>query len=66
MASDGGADYFPMSIGNRWIYRRPGMDERYVAKECYEVAFQKDSKYYIDHYTYAYFSGTEEEYDSLS
>jgi RNA polymerase sigma-70 factor (ECF subfamily) len=61
----GGDDYFPLSIGNRWIYRWPGMDERYVAKEYYEVAFQKDSKYYIDHYTYAYFSGTEEEYDAL-
>ena len=62
---DGGDDYFPLSVGNRWVYWWPGLDERYVAKACYEVAFRKHSRYYIDHYSYAYFSGSKEEYDAL-
>lgn len=58
-------DYFPLSVGNRWIYRWIGLDERYVAKDCYEVPVQKDNVYYVDHYAYAYFSGSKEEYDAL-
>jgi predicted DNA-binding protein YlxM (UPF0122 family) len=62
---DEGDDYFPLSVGNRWIYHWPGLDERYIAKDHYEVAVQKDNVYYIDHYAYAYFSGSKEEYDAL-
>ena len=62
---DGGSDYFPLSVGNRWIYRWCGIDERYVTKEYYEVAGERDRLCYIDHYAYAYFSGSKEEYDAL-
>jgi RNA polymerase sigma-70 factor (ECF subfamily) len=62
---DVGSDYFPLAIGNKWTYRWCGIDERYVTKGYYEVAGEKDGIYYLDHYAYAYFSGTKEEYDSL-
>lgn len=61
----GRGDYFPLSVGNRWVYRWCDVDERYVAKSSYEVSVQKDNRYYIDHYAYAYFSGSQEEYDAL-
>ena len=62
---DGVEDYFPLSLGNRWVYRWCDVDERYVNKSSYEVTVQKDNRYYIDHYAYAYFSGSKEEYDTL-
>ena len=63
---DGGEDYFPLSLGNRWVYRWRDVDERYVTKSSYEVSVQKNDMYYIDHYAYAYFSGSQKEYDALS
>ena len=62
---DGGSDYFPLSVGNKWIYRWCGIDERYATKSYYEVAGQKDDVFYLDNYTYTYFSGSKEEYDAL-
>jgi RNA polymerase sigma factor (sigma-70 family) len=57
--------YFPLSIGNRWVYYYPSLDQRYVTKDCYEVAVQKGNVYYIDHYGYSYFPGDKEGYDAL-
>jgi RNA polymerase sigma-70 factor (ECF subfamily) len=62
---DGGDDYFPLSIGNRWIYHSHCKQEGYITKDCCEVATRSDDVYYIDNYSYVYFSGTEEEYKSL-
>lgn len=58
-------DYFPLSVGNRWVYCCPELDERYIARDSYMVAVQKEDRYYIDHYGYIYFSGSKEEYDAL-
>ena len=60
------SDYFPLSVGNKWTYRWCGIDERYVNKCYYEVAGNNGNIYYLDHYAYAYFSGSKEEYDSLA
>ena len=58
-------NYFPLSIGNRRVYYWSSLDQRYVTKDCYEVAVQKGNVYYIDHYGYSYFPGDKEEYDAL-
>jgi tetratricopeptide (TPR) repeat protein len=60
------SDYFPLSVGNKWTYRSCGIDERYVNKIYYEVAGNNGNIYYLDHYAYAYFSGSKDEYDNLS
>jgi len=71
---DGNGSYFPLAVGNRWVYRWCDVDERYVAKASYKVAIKKDygfyedqkgDRFYIDHHAYAYFSGSKEEYDAL-
>lgn len=62
---DGNSDYFPLEVGNKWLYRWCGIDERYVTKCSYEVGYQDGNKYYLDHYAYAYFNGSQEEYDAL-
>ncbi len=62
---NGGDDYFPLSIGNRWIYHSHCAHEGYITKDCCEVATRSGDVYYIDNYAYVYFSGTEEEYKSL-
>ncbi len=61
---NGNGDYFPISVGNRWVHRWCGVDERYVTKSCHEVAVQEGDKYYID--AYSYFSDSQEEYDALA
>jgi len=62
---EGNSDYFPLSVGNKWLYRWCEADERYVTKCSYEVGYQDGSKYYLDNYAYAYFDGSQEEYDAL-
>lgn len=62
---NGGNDYFPLSIGNRWIYHSHCAHEGYITKDCCEVAARSGNVYYIDNYAYVYFSGTEEKYKSL-
>lgn len=63
--ADGGDDYFPLSVGYKWVYRWTGLDKRYISKDYYEVAVQKDNIYYLDHHACSYFSGSEEEYQAL-
>lgn len=62
---DGRDDYFPLSVGNKWVYRWTGLDERYISRDYHEVAVQKSNIYYLDHHAYSYFSGSEEEYQTL-
>ncbi|MFC1715178.1 sigma-70 family RNA polymerase sigma factor [Candidatus Poribacteria bacterium] len=71
---NGASSYFPLAVGNRWIYHWCDVDERYVAQASYEVAVKKDDgfyedqkgdRFYIDHYAYAYFSGSAKEYEEL-
>jgi hypothetical protein len=58
---NGDRDYFPLAIGNWWEYRPVGIDERYVTKDRFEVIDREENTYFISHYQYAYFCGTEEE-----
>jgi RNA polymerase sigma-70 factor (ECF subfamily) len=62
---NGGGDYFPLSIGNRWIYHSHCAHEGYITRDCCEVAARSGDVYYIDNYAYVYFAGTEEKYKSL-
>ena len=54
---DDSKDYFPLSVGNRWVYRWLyywPLDERYIFRDCYEVGAKRRNVYYIDHCGYAY------------
>ena len=62
---DGGDDYFPLSIGNRWIYHSHCAHEGYITKDCCEIAARSGDVYYIDNYAYVYFSGSNNEYEAL-
>lgn len=62
---DGDGDYFPLTVGNWWEYRPVGIDKRYVTKDRYEVIDREENTYFISHYQYAYFLGTEEERQQL-
>ena len=63
---DGDGDYFPLAVGNWWEYRPVGVDERYVTKDRFEVIDREENTYFISHYQYAYFLGTEEERHQLT
>jgi RNA polymerase sigma-70 factor (ECF subfamily) len=58
---NGDGDYFPLTIGNWWEYHPVGIDERYVTKDRFEVIDKEENTYFISHYQYAYFTGSEEE-----
>lgn len=61
-------DYFPLSVGNRWVYRWLyywPLNERYIFRDRYEVGEKRRNVYYIDHCGYAYFSGGMEEYEAI-
>jgi hypothetical protein len=65
---DESKDYFPLSVGNRWVYRWLyywPLDERYIFRDCYEVGEKRRNVYYVDHCGYAYFSGSMEEYEAI-
>ena len=63
---DGDGDYFPLAVGNWWEYRPVGVDERYVTKDRFEVIDKEENTYFLSHYQYAYFLGTEEERHQLA
>jgi len=58
---NGDGDYFPLAVGNWWEYRPVGVDERYMTKDQFEVIDREAHTYFISHYQYAYFCGSEEE-----
>ena len=63
---NGGEYYFPLAVGNWWEYRPVGVDERYVTKDRFEIIDREENTYFISHYQYAYFLGTEEERHQLA
>jgi len=63
---DGDGDYFPLAVGNWWEYRPVAVDERYVTKNRFEVIDREENTYFVSHYQYAYFLGTEEERRQLA
>ena len=55
-----------LAVGNWWEYRPVGVDERYVIKDRFEVIDREENTYFISHYQYAYFTGSEEERRQLT
>ena len=51
---DKSRDWLPLAVGNRWEYGWADIPVEYVAQEVYQVAAQKEGRWYVEHYAYAY------------
>jgi RNA polymerase sigma-70 factor (ECF subfamily) len=51
--SEGDNDYFPLAIGNKWIYEWADKEGRFPSTDVYEVAGMGKDHYYVSHYYYA-------------
>lgn len=51
---DKSGDWLPLAVGNRWEYGWADIPVEYVAQEVYQVAAQKEGRWYVEHYAYAY------------
>ena len=47
-------DWLPLAVGNRWEYGWADVPAEYAAKEVYQVTAQKEDRWYVEHYAYAY------------
>jgi len=61
--ADGGNDYLPLAVGNRWEYQPAGVDSAYVSKNVHEVRARVEDVFYVGNYAYAYYTGSD--FDSL-
>lgn len=61
----GGNDYLPLAVGNRWEYQPAGVDAAYVSKNVHEVRAQAGDVFYVGHYDYAYFAGSDSDLQRL-
>lgn len=61
---NGDNDYYPISLGNIWMYNCTSFDKRYIVRDYCKVGAQQGDVYYVDHGLYAYFRGSKEEYDA--
>ncbi len=50
----GSVKYFPLAIGNTWIYTWEGVPAGYEAKEVYRVMAREKNAWYVEYYSYAY------------
>ena len=51
---DKSRDWLPLAVGNRWEYGWADIPVEYVAREVYQVAAQKEGRWYVEHFAYAY------------
>ena len=51
---DKSRDWLPLAVGNRWEYGWADIPVEYVAQEVYQVAAQKEGRWYVEHFAYAY------------
>ena len=52
-----GGDWLPLAVGNRWEYGWADVPAEYVAREVYQVAAQREGRWYVEHSAYAYRQG---------
>ena len=51
---DKSRDWLPLAVGNRWEYGWADIPVEYVAREVYQVAAQKEGRWYVENFAYAY------------
>ncbi len=46
-------EYLPLAVGSRWEYGWADVPAEYTAREVYQVAAQKEGRWYVEHWAYA-------------
>ena len=51
--SESNKDYFPLVLGNKWVYEWADKDGVFPSTDVYQVTGIKNNNYYVSHYFYA-------------
>jgi hypothetical protein len=51
--SHGSEDYFPLTVGSKWVYEWADKEGTFPSTDVFEVIGKDDDHYYVSHYYYA-------------
>ena len=53
-AEPGSGEWLPLAVGSRWEYGWADIPAEYTAREVYRVTAQKEERWYVEHWAYAF------------